>query len=138
MYLNRGRRVLLFIGLSFGALAATLHVEAQDAKHEEAGATAVDVVYEPGGEVKAPKLVHYVEPEFSASSKEAFVEGTVKIATVVHVDGKPDQFKIVHGLNAEEDRTAIEALKQWRFSPGTKSGRPVNVRVTVEIDFHLL
>ncbi len=95
-------------------------------------------VYEAGGDVKRPKLLHYVEPEFSPKSKEAFVEGTVKISTVVTPDGVPTNYRVLSGLNAEEDRTAVEALKQWRFQPGTKGGQPVNVRVTVEIDFHLL
>ena len=95
-------------------------------------------VYAPGEDVKAPKLVHYVEPEFSNKSKEAFVEGIVKISTVVTSEGIPTTFYVVNGLNAEEDRTAVEALKQWRFRPGTKSGEPVNVKVTVEIAFHLL
>lgn len=97
-----------------------------------------DKVYEPGGDVKRPKLIHYVEPEFSPKSKEAFVEGTVKISTVVTLEGIPTSYRVTSGLNAEEDRTAVEALKQWKFQPGTKDGQPVNVRVTVEIDFHLL
>lgn len=95
-------------------------------------------IYEAGGDVKRPKLIHYVEPEFSPKSKEAFVEGTVKISTVVTTDGLPTNYRVVSGLNTEEDRTAVEAVKQWRFQPGTKGGQPVNVRVTVEIDFHLL
>lgn len=97
-----------------------------------------DPVYDPGKDVKAPKLIHYVEPEFSPSSKEAFVEGTVKISTVVTRDGLPTELKVVRGLNAQEDETAVAALKQWRFQPGTKEGQPVRVRVTVEVDFHLL
>jgi TonB family protein len=95
-------------------------------------------VYEPGGDVKPPKLIHYVEPAFSDSSKEAFVEGTVRILTVVTCDGIPTELKITSGLNADEDRTALEAVKQWRFQPGLKNGQPVNVRVTVEVEFHLL
>ncbi len=95
-------------------------------------------VYESGGEITAPKLLHYVEPEFSPSSKEAYVEGTVKITTVVTTEGKPRNSKVISGLSAEEDRTALEALKQWTFRPGTRSGKPVNVRVNVQIDFHLL
>jgi TonB family protein len=97
-----------------------------------------DPVYDPGKDVKAPKLIHYVEPEFSPSSKEAFVEGTVKISTVVTRDGVPTELKVLRGLNAKEDETAIDALRQWRFQPGTKEGQPVKVRVTVEVDFHLL
>jgi len=95
-------------------------------------------VYEPGGDVKAPKLVHYVEPAFSPKAKEAFVEGTVKISSVVNTEGLPTSLRVVSGLNTEEDRTAMEAVKQWRFEPGTKSGRPVNVHVTIEVNFHLL
>lgn len=100
--------------------------------------TESEKIYEPGGDVKRPKLVHYVEPQFSSHSKEAFVEGTVRISVVVTRDGVPTNCRVVNGLNAEEDLTAIEALKQWRFQPGTKSGQPVSVRVIVEIDFHLL
>jgi TonB family protein len=97
-----------------------------------------EAVYEPGGDVKPPKLVHYVEPDFSASSKEAYVEGVVRIAAVVKRDGKPAELRILKGLSAEEDRLAATAVTQWRFEPGTKQGRPVNVKVTVEVEFHLL
>lgn len=97
-----------------------------------------ETIYEPGGDVKPPKLVHYVEPSFSPSSKEAYVEGTVKISTVVTRDGATTDSRVTRGLNAEEDRTAIEAVKQWKFQPGTKAGQPVKVRVNVEVTFHLL
>lgn len=109
-----------------------------DKKSEKDSTSDEDAVYEPGGDVKSPKLVHYVEPAFSSSSKEAFVEGTVKISTVITVDGKPSESKVVKGLNAEEDRTAMDAVEQWRFEPGTKSGKPVKVHVNVEVDFHLM
>ncbi len=95
-------------------------------------------VYEPGGDVRPPKLLHYVEPKFSPTAKEAYVEGTVKISTVVTIDGDPSDLRVVSGLGAEEDRTALEALKQWKFRPGTKSGVAVKVKITVQIDFHLL
>jgi protein TonB len=102
------------------------------------GAAKPEKVYDPGGDVKPPKLIHYVEPAFSDDSTEAFVEGTVRILTVVTRDGIPTDLHVTSGLNAQEDRTALDAVKQWRFQPGTKDGHPVNVRVTVEVDFHLL
>lgn len=79
-----------------------------------------------------------MEPEFSPKSKEAYVEGVVKISTVVDTDGSPTAYRVTSGLNAEEDRTAVEALKKWKFKPGTKNGQPAKVRVTVEVEFHLL
>ena len=134
------RRIFLQTVIGCLALAATTvagqgqrFAEGKDKKSEASNA-----VYEPGGDVKPPKLVHYVEPDFSPKSKEAYVEGTVKISTIVTTEGMPTECHVVHGLNAEEDRTAMEALKQWKFQPGTKAGVPVRVRVRVEIDFHLL
>ena len=122
----------------FAGLVSTLSAADGDDQNSKEQKSADDAVYEPGGEIKPPKLVHYVEPAFSSSSKEAFVEGTVKISTVVTTDGKPTDARVVKGLNSEEDRTAMDAVMQWRFDPGTKSGKPVKVHVNVEVDFHLM
>lgn len=105
---------------------------------EDEKSSAVDPVYEPGGDIRPPKLIHYVEPKFSRDSKEAFVEGTVKISTIVTVEGEASECHVTAGLTEGQDKTAMEALKQWRFQPGTKEGKPVRVRVTVEVGFHLL
>ena len=137
MYSNASRRDFLYLcfvvsSIFFRSEATALQTDSNNSKKPVAEA------YEPGGAIKAPKLTHYVEPEFSSQSKEAFIEGVVKISTIVTAEGRPSESSVTHGLNAEEDKTALEALKQWRFQPGTKDGKPVNVRVTIEIAFHLL
>ncbi len=134
MYSGPGRRS--FLGrLTILVLGAAAYVRAGDPPAKDSGK---EEIYEPGGDVKPPKLVHYVEPAFSPKSKEAFVEGTVRISTVVTTEGIATDPRVVSGLNTEEDRTAVEALKQWKFQPGTKAGKAVKVRVTVEVEFHLL
>jgi protein TonB len=35
------------------------------------------------------------------------------------------------------DQEAIKAAKQWLFKPGTKDGKPVAVRVMIELTFML-
>lgn len=125
----------LAISLLVSAALCRADDDKPNGKTRDAGASEV---YEPGPAVKAPKLVHYVEPEFSANSKEAFVEGVVRVSTVVTAEGTPSNCQIIRGLNSEEDKTALKAVKLWRFQPGTKDGKPVNVRVTVEIEFHLM
>ena len=142
MYQHLSRR-RFWLRIVCGAVTASQTSFAGDDQNhkdrkQESKENSGDKVYEPGGEVRPPKLIHYVEPEFSPFANEAFVEGTVKISTVVTVEGLPTELHVIRGLNAEEDRTAIEALKQWRFQPGTKSGQPVKVKITVEVDFHLL
>jgi protein TonB len=133
VYLYPSKRVFL----SFVTLSLLFAVSVPRARSQQQSGTD-EPVYEAGGEVKPPKLIHYVEPAFSAKSKEAYVEGIVKISTVVTTAGSPTKLQVLKGLNAEEDRTAMEAVQQWRFEPGTRKGQAVNVRVTVEISFHLL
>jgi TonB family protein len=128
------RRAILLV-VFFAGVLAPLH--AFDDKTSTSDKDS-EKVYTPGGDVKPPKLLHYVEPAFSPNSKEAFVEGVVRISMVVTTEGTTKDCRVLSGLTADEDRTAIEAVKQWKFQPGTKAGERVNVRVTVEIDFHLL
>jgi TonB family protein len=134
---NRTLAKPVFAGLVFISLGMADGDESKDSKTSKEAKPKAPV-YDPGGEITPPKLVHYVEPAFSSSSSEAFVEGSVKISTIVTSDGLPTELHIVRGLNSEEDRTAVDAVTQWRFRPGQKAGQAVNVRVTVEVDFHLL
>lgn len=142
MYSNSNRRV--FASHLFGSVISTLAFvrtggsQSKDEKSKDGRTDPNDPVYEPGAGVTRPKLIHYVEPSFSTKSNEAFVEGTVVVSIIVNARGVPNDLHIVKGLNAEEDRSALEALKQWRFEPGTKDNKPVNVRVKVELSFHLL
>lgn len=93
-------------------------------------------IYVVGGDVKPPKITHYVEPD--PSSQDAYVEGVVRISAVVNLDGTPSEMKVLKGLNDQEDKLALAALKEWRFKPGSKKDKPVRVRINVEIAFHLL
>jgi TonB family protein len=124
--------------LKFAVVGALAFALTRGAAVDDKNPATTDIVYQPGGDVKSPKLVHYVEPAFSSSSKEAFVEGVVRISAVVKSDGVPTDIHISKGLNSEEDQKAMEAVGKWRFRPGTKNGQAVNVRVTVEVEFHLL
>lgn len=136
------KRAFRTVGISMLAIGLLYAAPVEDRPQKSSGAVkkqdAGTAVYKPGPDVKAPRLIHYVEPEFSDSSNEAFVDGVVKISTVVDPDGVPTQLHVLSGLNSKEDSTALDAVKQWRFAPGTKAGAAVNVEVMVEVNFHLL
>lgn len=142
MCLSSERRAFLLLMLcavTVGLLCAA--DTAKSGRPKDSGAKKqdpADIVYKPGADVKAPKLIHYVEPEFTSSSDQAFVDGIVKISTVVTQKGIPTDLHILNGLNTKEDGTAMDAVKQWRFEPGTKNGQAVKVQVIVEVNFHLL
>jgi protein TonB len=50
----------------------------------------------------------------------------------------PTDIKITRPLGSGLDEKAVEAVRQWRFKPGTKDGSPVAVRINVEINFNLM
>ena len=124
--------------ISTPAFVRTDVLQSKHKKSKNAHTDRSDPVYEAGAVVTRPKLIHYVEPSFSTKANEAFVERTVTVSIIVSMRGVPAHLHILKGLNAEQDRSALEALKQWRFEPGTKDGKTVNVRVKVEVSFHLL
>jgi TonB family protein len=125
---------------AFGLLVWCPFAKSDDSasKDTKSHKTDPDPVYEPGGDVTRPKLLHSVEPAFSTKSNEAFVEGTVTVSAVVTTRGVLTDMQVVKGLSAAQDRSALDALKEWKFDPGTKGGKPVNVRVKIQVDFHLL
>ena len=63
------------------------------------------------------------------------------LEAVVLPDGSvdPDRIRIVRSLDALTglDQQAILAVRGWQFRPGTFEGKPVTVRVLVELTFTL-
>jgi TonB family protein len=56
---------------------------------------------------------------------------------VVRRDGSVGDVKVLQGLGYGLDERAVAAVKQWKFSPGTLKGTPVDVMVEVSMDFRL-
>ena len=95
-------------------------------------------VYKPGSGVSAPTVIKEVKPQYTADAMRARVEGTVTLegcraARWDHRRGPRHEGRSIPGL----DQEAIKAAKRWRFEPGTKDGKPVPVRVTLEMSFTL-
>jgi TonB family protein len=95
-------------------------------------------VYRVGGGVTAPVLLHKVEPEYSEEARRARYEGTVLLYVEVDPDGNAINIRVQRALGLGLDEKAIEAVRQWKFRPGAKDGRPVNVAANIEVNFRLL
>ncbi len=57
---------------------------------------------------------------------------------VIDEKGIPQDIIVTRSLEPGLDQKAIEAVRQWRFRPATKNGRPVSVRANIEVNFRLL
>ena len=89
--------------------------------------------------VTAPRLVKETKPRYTADAMRAKIQGIVKLEAVVRADGSVTDVKVTQSLDKDLglDNEAIEAMKKWQFKPGTKDGKPVAVRIAVEMSFKL-
>jgi len=96
-----------------------------------------DTVYSPGTGVSLPVLQRRVQPIYTQEAKDAHIEGTVLLDAVVLADGTVGEVTVVRSLDTTYglDEQAVNAMKQWLFTPGKKDGKPVAVRVSVEMTF---
>ncbi len=95
-------------------------------------------VYRPGGDVSNPIPISRPEPEYSEEARKAKWGGTVLLSLVIDQNGKPQDIHVIKPLGLGLDEKAIEAVTQWSFKPGMKSGVPVSVQAQIEVTFRPL
>jgi TonB family protein len=88
-------------------------------------------------DVAAPALLHRIEPEYTAEARSKGLEGVTALYAEVTRDGSVTNVRVTKSLDPGLDAKAVDAVKQWRFRPGTRNGKAVTVAATIEIDFRL-
>ena len=87
-----------------------------------------------GGQVKAPERLKYVAPAYPAAALEARVSGTVIIEATIGTDGSVTEAHVIRSI-ALLDQAALDAVRQWKYTPTTLNGVPVPVIMTVTVNF---
>ncbi len=94
-------------------------------------------VFRVGGGVSAPRALDTPDPEYSEEARKAKYQGTCVLWLIVGPDGKPRDIKVARTLGMGLDQKAIEAVRNWKFEPAMKDGKPVAVQINVEVNFRL-
>jgi protein TonB len=96
-------------------------------------------VYSPGPGITWPKLVKESKPNYTQSAMQAKLQGVLTLEAIVEADGAVKEARVVKSLDKQHglDDQAIKAVKEWVFEPGTRDGKPVAVRVQIEMSFTL-
>lgn len=89
-----------------------------------------------GGGVKPPRAIHSPPPKYPEKARKEHRQGTVVIKMAVGADGRPRDISVDRSLGPDLDKAAIDAVKKWKFAPGTKDGEPVGVWIKAEISFN--
>jgi TonB family protein len=93
--------------------------------------------YRPGSGIMPPRLVREVKADYTEEGRRRALSGEVLLEIVVRSDGSVGDVKLLQGLGSGLDERAMQAVRQWRFSPATKQGAPVDVLVEVAVEFKL-
>jgi protein TonB len=89
-----------------------------------------------GGNVQPPTKVRDVAPVYPAIARAARVAGVVIISATIGRDGKVQDARVLRSIPLL-DAAALDAVRQWEYTPTRLNGAPVAVVMTVTVNFRL-
>jgi protein TonB len=89
-----------------------------------------------GGDIKEPKKTRDVRPLYPKIAQAAKVAGVVIIEATISKEGDVKDAKVLRSI-AMLDQAALDAVLQWKYTPPLLNGVPVDVIMTVTVNFQL-
>jgi protein TonB len=93
-------------------------------------------IYRVGGDIKAPQKIRDVAPRYPQIARSANVQGIVILEATIGEDGAVRDVRVLRGKPLLDD-AAVEAVRQWRFTPPMLNGQAVPAAMTVTVSFTL-
>ncbi len=87
-----------------------------------------------GGKIMPPTKIKDVKPVYPDMAQSAHVTGTVIVEATIGEDGKVIDAKVLRSIPML-DKAALDAVRQWEYTPTLLNGVPVPVVLTVTIKF---
>lgn len=89
-----------------------------------------------GGNVQAAKLVHQEQPVYPPEAKAEGIQGKVILHAVIAKDGSVQDLHLDEG-QCLLAKSAMEAVRKWRYGPTKLNGEPVEVDTTIQVIYTL-
>jgi protein TonB len=86
--------------------------------------------------MQPPQKIVNVPPRYPATAQAARIEGLVVLDAVIDATGRVNDVRVIHSIRLL-DQAAIDAVRQWRFTPTLLNGEPVSILLTVSVRFTL-
>jgi periplasmic protein TonB len=83
-----------------------------------------------------PRKVGDLRPVYPEIARSARVEGTVIMEAVLDTSGRVTQLRVIQS-SPMLDQAALDAVRQWRYTPSLYGGHPVSVLMTITVRFTL-
>jgi len=102
------------------------------------GTAAAQDPYRIGGDIQEPRRIKYVAPEYPELARRARMEGFVILQAVIDRQGNVQDAEVLRGPGLGLDTAAMDAVRQWKYTPTYYKGRAVEVVLTVNVVFQLI
>ena len=89
-----------------------------------------------GVEIRQPQKVREIAPVYPAIAQAARVQGIVIIEATIGADGQVINARVLRSVPLL-DAAALDAVRQWQYTPTLLNGVPVPVIMTVTVQFTL-
>lgn len=89
-----------------------------------------------GGDIKEPRKLRDVRPAYPPDAYAARVQGVVILEAVIAPDGTVRDARVLRSVPLL-DQAAVDAVRQWEFTPTYLNGVAVPVIMTVTVNFTL-
>lgn len=87
------------------------------------------------GEASPPVCISCPGPRYEPVAKKYQIEGSIVFAAIISEDGNVRDLRIRKALGAGLEERAAEAIQRWKFKPAQRAGKPVAVKLMVEVHF---
>lgn len=114
------------------AAAPTMHRTPPAAKARNASTVAPAPLPSPG----AVEVNRMPAPKYPAAAAAKKIGGKLVLEVDIDATGKPTNIEVVKAVPfGVFEQSTVDAVRQWRFKPEMKGGKPVPGRVRVPVDF---
>jgi TonB family protein len=90
-----------------------------------------------GGNVQQARLVRQVKPVYPQDLKDQGITGVVRIKAIISKTGDLLNPVVVNTVNPAMAQAALDAVKQWQYSPALLNGRPIEIMTSIDVAFEL-
>ncbi len=80
-------------------------------------------------------MISSVDPEYTSQARAAKFSGKCLVALTIDTQGNPTNVHVEKLIGMGLDENAINAVKQYRFTPAMQDGVPIAKRVHIEVNF---
>jgi protein TonB len=103
---------------------------------DDAAGRGVPAAVRVGGTIREPRKLKQVNPMYPEIAKQARVQGVVILECTISPQGNVSSVRVLRGIPLL-DAAAVDAVRQWVYSPTLLNGVPVPVIMTVTVNFKL-